>query len=153
MPYRTSRRRRGQAGAAPPAPGGRGTELRPAHGGAGVGPQLGLRGGRVEAPGRGAHLRLQGARVVVRPQMRGAAAREPKASARGAARGKRAARAREVMTTSRADAGGAVAARREAKRRSRSDGRFAGVGGRSPLLNGSLKVSKRVLAGVARQAR
>jgi len=62
---------------------------------------LGLRGGRVEAPGRGAQLRRQGERAVARPQLRGAAACEPKASARGAARGKRAAPMLVAMTTRR----------------------------------------------------
>ena len=116
------------AGAAPPAPGGRGTELRPARGGVGGGPQLGVRGGRAEAPGRGAHLWRQGVRAVVRPQMRGAAAREQEASARGAARGKRAAAQLEAMTTTRVSAGRAVAVPVEAKQRSRSDGCFAGGG-------------------------
>ena len=130
---RTSGRRGAPGEAAPPAPGGRGTELRPACGGVGGGPQLGLRGGRAEAPGRGAHLRRQGAWAVVRPQMRGAAAREPKASARGAARGKRAAAQLEATTTTRAITGWAVAAPGEAKQRSRSDGCFAGGGRAFPV--------------------
>jgi hypothetical protein len=55
--------RMARAGAAPPAPGGRGTELRPGGVGGG-GPQLGFRGGRAEAPGRGAQLRRLGARAA-----------------------------------------------------------------------------------------
>jgi hypothetical protein len=45
---------------------------------------------------------------VVRPQRRGAAARELKASTRGAARGKRAAPQHDAMTTRRPIAGQAV---------------------------------------------
>jgi len=54
------------------------------------------------AAGRGAHLRRQGgARAAARPKVRGAAALEPRASARGAARGKRAAPMQHRSTTRR----------------------------------------------------
>ncbi len=103
-------------GAAPPAPGGRGAdvrpELRPVGGGrrpAAAPAAHGLRGGRAEAPGRGAQLRRQGARAVALPKLRGAAAREPKASARGAARGKRAAPMQFASTTRRSATNGSGA--------------------------------------------
>lgn len=69
----------------------------------------GRSGGRAEAPGRGAHLPRQGARAVARPRVRGAAAREPKASARGAARGNRAAPVHLAMTARRTATNGSDA--------------------------------------------
>jgi hypothetical protein len=61
----------------------------------------GRSGGRAVAPGRGAELRRQAEWAAAPTKLRGAAAREPKASARGAARGKRAAPAQLPRATRR----------------------------------------------------
>jgi len=63
----------------------------------------------VEAPGRGADLRRHGGAGGGPTKVRGAAAREPKASARGAARGKRAAPARLPRATRRTATNGSGA--------------------------------------------
>ena len=69
----------------------------------------GRSGGRAVAPSRGADLRRRGGAGGGPAKVRGAAAREPKASACGAARGKRAAPVHEVSTERRTarNAGGA----------------------------------------------
>jgi hypothetical protein len=79
-------------------------------GGSGRSPDAhGRSGGRAVAPGRGADLRRQGGVGGGPTKVRGAAAREPKATARGAARGKRAAPMRLAMTARRTATNGSGA--------------------------------------------
>ena len=109
-------RRRGP-GAAPPARGGRGADVR-LKVRAARGRMVERRAAQPHMGGAAGGRRRRaaertfgggGARAVARPKVRGAAVREPKASARGAARGKRGAPARLPRATRRTATNGSGA--------------------------------------------